>query len=93
MYGDSSFFFGGCDFGPFFETSDDAVYCVHEILFLYPLFPFAGGNEGGFVAYVGNVGTREARSLSGQQICIDRIIDFYSAKVYFKNLFPVVQVG
>lgn len=93
VYGNGAFLLGRGDFGAFFQSADDAVDGIHKILFLYPLFVFAGSDEGGLVAHVGDVGTREAGRLAGQQVGIDGVVDFHAAQVYFEYLFPVVEVG
>ena len=54
----------GNDFGSLLEPAYDAVDSVHKVLSLYGLLFMSGGNKGGLVADVSDIGTREARSLS-----------------------------
>ena len=50
--------------GLFLQTTDDAVHGIEEVLLADLLTVEAGSYQGGLVADVGNVGTREAGGLT-----------------------------
>ncbi len=49
--------------------------------------------QGSLVAHVGNVGTREARSLAGKQFHIDRRVGFLALEVYVEHGLALAEVG
>ena len=53
----------------------------------------ACGNQGGLVAHVGNVGSREAGCLTGQEVDIDRLVGLHGFQVYGEDLLALVEVG
>ena len=61
-------------------------------MLLYEFLSVAGGNQGGFVAYIGDVGAGEARGLACQQLYIYRIVYLDRAQVYAEYFFTFVQV-
>ena len=81
------------DFGLLLQSTDDAVYGIKEILFAYRILIMACSDEGCLIAYVGNVGSREAWSLSRQKVYIYAVVYLDGLQVYLEDLFPLVQVG
>ena len=65
--GDGAFFLIGHDARLLFQTADDTIHCIEEILLCHRLTVVACGDEGGLVADVGDVGAREARGLTSEQ--------------------------
>ena len=66
VYGNGTALFFGCDFGFLLQTAYDTVYRIQEVLLLYKFLSMTGGNQGGFVADIGDVGAGESRSLACQ---------------------------
>ena len=65
--GDGTLFFVGHDARFLFQTADDAIHSVEEILLRHGLAVVTSGDERGLVAHVGDVGTRETGRLSREQ--------------------------
>ena len=65
---DGAFFLIGHDARFLFQTADDTIHRIEEILLRHRLTVVACGDESGLVADVGDVGTREARRLSGEEV-------------------------
>ena len=80
------------NFGFLFQTANNAVYSIQEILFPYSALLMTGSNQSCFVTYIGNVSTTESWSLTCQQIRIYSVIQFQRLEVYFKYSFTFVQV-
>ena len=80
-------------FSAFLQTSDDTVDRIHEVFFLDKLFTATGGNQSGFVADIGNIGSGETGSLACQEFGIDAFVDFDRTQMYSEYLLTLVQVG
>ena len=52
-----------------------------------------GGYQGCLVAYIGNVCTREARCLTGQEVYIHSLDELDGFQVYHEDLFTLGEVG
>ena len=63
---DGMLFLGSHDSGLLFQTADDTIYCIQEILFANCTLFVTGSNQGSFVTYIGNVCTAESWCLSSQ---------------------------
>ena len=92
VQGNGLFFFHRHDFGLFFQSSDNTVHGTQEVIFAHGLFPMPGCNQGGFVTYVGDVGTGETRCLAGQQVNVHRAVRFHRTEMDFEYGFPFIQV-
>ena len=75
--GDGTALLLGDDLGAFFQSADDAVDGIHEVLTLHGLFLATGCDEGGLVADVGDVGTREARRLLGKKLAVNVTLSIF----------------
>ena len=75
------------------QTADDTVHSVQEVLLAHLVTVVAGGYQGSLIAYVGNVGTREARRLTGQEVNVHALIQLQRLQVYHKHLATLVQIG
>ena len=62
VYGNGTTFGLGSDFGFLFQSTHDAVYGIQEVLLSDELLAVAGGYQGCFVTYIGNVCPRESGS-------------------------------
>ena len=62
VYGNGTAFGLGSDFGFLFQTTDNTVYSIQEVLLSDKLFAVAGGYQSCFVTYIGNVLPRESGS-------------------------------
>ena len=69
-----------------FKTTNDAVDGIEEVLLANQVLALASGHQSGFVANIGNVGTREAGRLLGQEVLVDIVIELQVAHVDFENL-------
>ena len=75
------------------QTADDAVDSVEEVLFRDRLAVVAGGDECGFVADVGDVGTGKSGSLTCQQFDVKTVLEFEGREMHFENGHTFRQVG
>ena len=62
------FFILGNDLVLLFKTTHNPVNGIKKILFLNRFFIFSCGNQGSFIAYIGNICTGETRSLTCKKI-------------------------
>ena len=58
----------------FFQTADDTVDSVHEVLFLNELLIATGSDQCSFITHIGNVGAGESRSLTGHEFRIHALV-------------------
>ena len=93
MQGNRTSFGFRCNFGFLFQTTDDTVDSIQEILFAYELFAVTGCNQCRFIADIGNIRTGESRSLACQQIYVHCIIYLNRAQMYAEYFLTFVQVG
>ncbi len=61
-------FLGRNDFGTLFQTSNDAVHSIQEILMRDEFSTFSCRKQGCFIADVGDVRTTESGGLLGQKL-------------------------
>ena len=71
---DASFLIGSHHLGLLLQSAYDSIYGIEEILLAYRLLVVAGSNKGCLVTYICNISTREARSLTSQEIHVHCII-------------------
>ena len=90
---DRPFLIVGHDLVLTFQTADDTIHSVHEILLAYFLTFPACRYQRCLVAHVCDVGTRETRGLLAQEIDIHGIIEFERTEVYLEDLLTFLQVG
>ena len=93
VQGDGALLGGGHDFGFLLESADDAVYSIEKILLAHSRSIVACGYEGSLVADVGDVGSRETRRLTREEVDIYRLVDLDRSQVHLEDLFPLGQVG
>ena len=93
MQGDRTSFGFRRNLGFLFQTTDDTVDSIQEILFAYELLAVAGCNQCRFIADIGNIRTGESRSLACQQIYVHCIIYLNRAQMYAEYFLTFVQVG
>ena len=79
--------------GLLLQSTNDTVNSIQEVLLAYSLTIMTGSYQGSFVTYVGNVGTRESRCLTSQEVDIYRIVELQGLQVYHEYLLTLVQVG
>ena len=60
MQSDGASFCFRCNLGFLFQTTDDAVYRIQEVLFAYEFLSVAGSDQCSLIAYIGNIRTRES---------------------------------
>ena len=91
--GDRAFLVGRHHLGLLLQTANDAVDSVEEVLLAHGLTVVASGYQGGLVAHVGNVGTREARRLTSQEVYVDTLVELQRLQVYHEDVLALAQVG
>ncbi len=89
--------------GPFFSRADDlassfqpahnTVDCIQKILLLDGCFVFSGGDQGSFVAYIGNVCPGKSRCLFGQEFQLKTFFQLQTFGMYLKNLQAFFHFG
>ena len=90
---DAASLLGCSNLGSFLKTANDSVDSVHEIYFLHKFLSVAGSDKSRLVADISDVGTRESRRLTGEEVGIDRLVDLDRAQVYAEDLLAFVEVG
>ena len=80
------------DFGALFQTTDDAVHRIQEVLVRDELAVFSCGKEGRLVAHVGDVGAAESRRLLRQKIDVDGVVGFDGTQVYVEDGLALIDV-
>ena len=76
-----------------FKSADDAVYSVKEVLAAYVCLVVARRDECRLVAYVGDVGAGEARSLPCQHVDVDAFVNLYRLQMHLEDFLALVKVG
>ena len=79
--------------GFLFQASDDTVHCRQKILAADMRLVVARSNQCRLVTYIGYVRTTEARSLTGQEVHIERIVGLDGAQMHLEDFLTLVQVG
>ncbi len=75
------------------QSADDTVNGIEEVLLAHLLAVVTGCDERCLVTYVGNVGTRESRGLTGQELYVNALVEFEGLQVYLEDLCTLVEVG
>ena len=91
--GDGAFFLIGHDARLLFQTADDTIHRIEEILLCHRLTVVACGDEGGLVADVGDVGAREARRLSGEQVDVQAGLQLEGTQMHVEDRNAFGQIG
>ena len=91
--GDDFLLVGGDDLVFLFQSADDAVDGVEEVLLVDEFLVLAGGHQRGFVAHVGDVGARETWGLLGEELAVDVVAELQPSHVHLENLFTAHDVG
>ena len=92
MEGNRVLFVVGDDLGALFETSNDAVDRIQEVLVRHEFPILARREQGRLVAHVGDVRTTESRGLFGQEIHVDGAVRFDGPEVHVKNGLPLIDI-
>ncbi len=93
VIGNVAFLLFGENFRFFLQSTDNSVDCIEKILLVDHLFVVTGGYKRGLVAHIGDVGSREARRLTRQEIDVDALIEFQRTHVNLENGFALVHIG
>ena len=93
MQSDGTSFSFRSNLGFLFQTTDDAVYRIQKVLLAYKFLSVAGSDQCSFIADIGDIRTRESRSLASQQVYINTIVYFDRAQMHTKYFFTFIQVG
>ena len=80
------------DFGALFQTADDAVHRIQEVLMRDELSVFSCGEQGRFVAHIGDVGAAESWRLLRQEVDVDRVVGFEGTQVHIEDGFALIDV-
>ena len=91
--GDGAFFLLGHHLRGLLQTADNAVHGIDEVLFAHLFRAVACGNEGRFVADVGDVGAREARCLPGEEFDIEVRVELERGQVYLEDSHAFGEFG
>ena len=92
MDGDAALLLLGHHLGLLLQTTDDTVDGIEEILLAHFLTVMTGGNQRGLVADIGNIGSREAGCLTGEEVDINRLVNLQWFQMYQEYLLTFVQV-
>ena len=63
------------DAGAFLQSAHDAIDSVHEVLLLNEALAFAGSDQRSLVADIGDIRSREAWRLTGQELSVHAFVD------------------
>ena len=83
-------FVRGCYHSTFFQTTDNTIYRIHEIIFLNELFTATGRYQCRFITNIGDIGSRESRSLASHEFCINTFIYLDRTQMHAEYLFTFV---
>ena len=75
-----------------FETSDDPVDGIKEILLVDSLLVMSCSCEGSLVADIGDICSREARSMLCKEFKVEILSQFESPEVNGEDLFPLLEI-
>ena len=74
------------------QTTNDSVDCIEEVLFLHRFLIAPGSDKSRLIADIGNVGTREARSLTRHKVHIYAVVHLDRAEMHLKYFLAVVHI-
>ena len=92
MVGNNLFFLRRDDAASFFQATDNTVDGGEELFLAHAFLAVTGSNQGGFVAYVGDVGTRESWGLLGKEVEVNIRVEFQLAHMHLKDPLALVEV-
>ena len=92
VIGDGLTLIVGDDLGLLFQSTDNSINCIHEVLTLHSLFLASSGDERRLIAHVGDVGSREARCLPRKLVDVNTSIGLDIAQVHEEYLFAVGEL-
>ena len=90
---DAALLVGGHHLRGLFESADDAVHGVEEVLLAHVAAVVAGGDECRLVAHVGDVCTREARRLPREHIHVEVVGELERGEVHLENCHALREFG
>ena len=79
--------------GLLLQSTDNAVHGVQEVLLAHLLAVMTGSYQGSLVTNIGNVGTRESRCLTSQEVNVQVLVQLQRLQVYHEYFTALVQVG
>ena len=80
------------DLGFLFQSTNNPIYSIMEILLTYRLLIVTGSNKSRLIANISNVCSTKSRSLTGQEVHIHCIIQFYRTQMNSKDFLTFVQI-
>src|SRR5690606_8950206 len=89
--GDYFFLFRRDDFVFLFEAADHTVDGIVEVFHFHFVLPFTGGDEGGFVTYVGDVRTGEAGGHGSELLDVEVGRRLDGLQVYVEDMFTAEE--
>ena len=75
------------------KSADDSVNGIEEVLLAHGLAVVACGNECRLVADIGNVGSRETRSLTREEVYVECLVGLYRFQMDLEYCLALVEVG
>ena len=93
MDGDSTLFVRCHHFGFLLQSANDAIDGIEEVLIAHFLLVMAGRYQGSLIADIGNIGTRESRRLTRQEVQVDILVKLQRLHVYLEDSLALRQIG
>ena len=78
--------------GLLLQSSDDTVYGIEEILLLHCLRIMARSNQGCFITYIGDIGTRESWCLTGEEVDIHAVVCLHRLQMHLEHFLTLIKV-
>ena len=82
----------GDEFVFLFQSTHNPIYGIQKVLLAHLARISSRGNQGCFIANVGDVSSAETRSLTGQKVYINAVVGFQRPQVHVKNGLPFLEV-
>ena len=93
MDGDGTLFVRCHHFGFLLQSADNAIDGIEEVLIAHFLLVMAGRYQGCLIADIGNIGTREPRRLTRQEVQVDILVELQRLHVYLEDSLALRQIG
>ena len=74
------------------QTADDTVNGIEEVLLLHSLRVMTGSYQGSLVTDIGDISTREARCLTGQEVDVHAVVGLHRLQMHLEHLLTLVEV-
>ena len=79
--------------GLLLKTADDTVNGIEEILLAHRLAVMSRGDKCRLIAHVSDVGTRESRCLTSQEVDVQCLISLHGFEMHLEDCLTLVEVG